>query len=193
MVPRDAVLEAELAGGIVLLDVSHLLPVAHGKRYASRPMSGIVRQYHHHSGAMGRPGFAGALGTARYVVAEHGWAGAAYHYFLSHVADRDYSDRIVVYRLQQDIVRSYHTGGDANTHGIGVCWQGNLTAVEPSSDQIEAAEALIPWLLGRHAGMQMDPCPISWHSESARWGGSGKPTCPGPHVEAWLAAYREAT
>ena len=192
MLPPDAKFEAEIAGGVALYDVADLLPRHPTKRYRRRPVEAIVRQYHHHSGALGRPGYEGAYRSALYIVRPEwrGWPGAPYHYWLSHAPDRDAQRRLAVYRLQPDAVRSYHTGARANTHGIGVCWQGDLSRTEPSPAQVEMAEALVPWLIERHELAVPDG--ISWHSEAGRWGGKGKPACPGPHVERWLREYREA-
>lgn len=180
------IFEAQLAGGIALYDVSDVLPRHKAKNYRNRPVADIVRQYHHHSGALGLPGLPGAAGAARYRIRKSGWPGHPYHFWLSYQADRDEQGRIVVYRCQPDAVLCYHTGG-LNGGGLGICWQGNLTKRPPSSDQIEAAEALIPWLIERYPGIG-----ISWHSEAARWGGRSKPACPGPFVEDWLREYREA-
>jgi hypothetical protein len=191
MIPDAAELEAQVAGGIALYDISGILPKHPHKRYRNRPLAGIVRQYHHHSGALGRDGWQGALGTARYAASDWGrdWAGAPYHYWLAKEPDRDGMDRLVVYRLQPDEVRCYHTGGPANTHGVGVCWQGNLSNTPPSLAQVEMAEALVPWLCKRHRRMRGDRA-VSFHSESKQFGGSGKKSCPGPYVESWIRAWR---
>ena len=179
----------DIAGGIALYDAVAAMPQHAHRRYARRPESAVVRQYHHHSGALGRPGLEGAQASARYVVDHRGWAGMPYHFWLPHERHVDDQGRLVVYMTQYPWTRSWHTGGDANTHGVGVCWQGDLTEREPSDQQIELAEALIPWIGERLHIHGTDS--LSWHSEAGRWGGSQKAACPGPHVVAWLSAYRD--
>lgn len=185
--PVGAKYEAEIAGGVALYDVSHLMPRHPKKKVPTREAKGIVRQYHHHSGALGAKGYEGAFNSARYVVEQRGFPGAAYTYWLSYEPDIA-ADRLAIYRLNRDDAHSWHTGGKANAHGVAVCWQGNLSETNPSDAQYEMAEALIPWLIERH-GMALPDC-LSWHSEAARFGGRSKKTCPGPHVSAWLESYR---
>lgn len=191
MIPDGAVYEARLAGGVALLDVSHLLPRHPTKHYRKRREPWAVeRVYMHHSGAMGLMGYEGARGSARYCVQSRGWPGMPYTYWLSFVPDRTEADELVVYRCQRDEVRSYHTGGSANTHGVGVCWQGRLTSLRPSPAQYEMAEALVPWLEERH---QLRTEWLSWHSEAHRYGGRRKAACPGPFVVDWAREWRDAT
>lgn len=190
--PDGAIFEAQVAGGIALYDVSHLLPAHPTLRYRRRDVDGIERVYTHHSGALGGSGFRGALGSARYVVTQRGrdgWPGAAYHFWFAHKADRDDEGRLVIYRLQPDEKRSYHTGGVANDHGLGLCWQGNLSEKLPSADQIEMAEGFYPWLLETYALTVPDG--FSFHAEASRFGGKDKASCPGPHVTAWVKRWRE--
>jgi hypothetical protein len=183
----DETMEALLAGGIALHDVSMHMPRHQTKRYETRHRSAIKRIYVHHSGALGAAGIAGAQASARYSVERHGWPGAAYHYWIPAEGLRDELGRLCVLRLQDDATRSYHTGGAANGHGIGVVLQGNTTAAPLTTSHIECLEALLPWLRERH-GLASEW--LSWHSDSARFGGSGKASCPGQHAVEWLSAYR---
>ena len=185
MIPSGAKEEADLGEGVVLLDVSHLLPVDMPE---SRDASKINRCYHHHSGALGQDGYNGAHASSRYVVGTRGFPSAAYTYWLSFEPDVMRNGQIVVYRLNADDVRSWHTGGDANTYGISVAWQGNLSTRAPSPYQYHAARMLCRWLMTRHS---LDSeVPFSYHSESNLYGGSGKKACPGPFVERWVEDFR---
>jgi N-acetyl-anhydromuramyl-L-alanine amidase AmpD len=188
VIPADAKIEAVLGDDVVIYDVAGLLPLNRLKKQRTRDTAGICRVYAHHSGALGPAGFDGALASAKFVVSQRGFPSAAYTYWLSYEPDRDASGRIVVYRLNPDERRSWHTGGAANDHGVAICWQGNLRARKPSAEQYLAANALMQRLAERH---RLDPqAPLVGHADSERFGGHPKPTCPGPHVEAWIAGWR---
>ncbi|MEM9067111.1 MAG: peptidoglycan recognition family protein [Myxococcota bacterium] len=191
--PRDAREELELAGGVVLYDVSTALPrKQHPRGMDRRPKDAkIERAYVHHSGALGRGGFPGALSATEFVMGKKKspFPGAPYHFWLPYRDERDHTGRLVVLRLAEDEYRAWHTGGDANHHGIGVALQGNLSKTGPSASQIEGLEALLPWLIQRH-GLVM-PLGISWHAEGDRFGGRSKSSCPGKPTVAWLEDYRE--
>jgi N-acetyl-anhydromuramyl-L-alanine amidase AmpD len=189
MLPSRAVFVEKLAGGCALWDISKLLYRHRTKHFGNRKT--VERIYLHHSGARGFPGFDGAANSARYVVNERGFPGPAYHYWLSYAPDVDANNRLVVYQLNPDRTRVWHTGGEANDHGIGVCWQGKLTGEEwrPSQEQYEMAEALLPWLLADH-GLLL-PGALSFHSEAGKYGGKPKAACPGEHIETWARNYRE--
>lgn len=186
------VFEADVAGGVELWDATHVVNQEPGVWPArSEP---IERIYLHHSGALGPLGFDGFRVSAEYSESKKRWPSTAYHYWIP-FGEPD-APCIRLYRGNPDSARSYHTGGQrggpsANGHGLSVCLQGDLRRVKPSSFQVEALEALIPWLQERHAATLSQDRWLSWHSESAEWGGSGKPSCPGPHVEAWARAWRE--
>ena len=190
--PETAIFETELTDTVAIYDVSHLLPVHDRKTYKTRDAGGICRAYVHHSGALGADGFKGVAGSARYSTQHKGWAGLAYHLWLADTPDVDDKGRSVIYRGNADQVRCYHTGGKANTHGLGVCVQGNRTTIPPSTEQLVMLDALLPWLISRF-DLELGNGPdrgLSYHSESALWGGSGKRTCPGPHLESYVDAVR---
>lgn len=199
--PMGAVFEAQLAAGVALYDVAGLLPVHRTKRYRTRAVEDIWRCYIHHSGAAGpdgapdaTDGFGGMLGSARYVVEDddHHWPGFAYTYWLSADPDVDDVGNLCAYRGSPDELRTYHTGGDANTHGIAVCFQGDRTRTPPTAEQLAMADALLPWLVDRHElALDDDTEGLSTHSRSRRFGGTGKPSCPGPYLEAYVEALRE--
>ena len=180
------ILEEEIAGGVALYDASEDLP-RREDRY--RDPDGIARLYVHHSGRLGRPGFDGVFNSARYVVVQRGFPGPAYTFWVPYAGEYDDQGRRVLYRCNPDNVRSWHTGGDANRHGVACCLQGNTNKREISPHQIECLEALIPWCVERY-GLEM-PGGLSWHSEAAKYGGRPKRACPGVSAEAWLRGWRE--
>lgn len=187
----EPILLAEIAGGVALYDVSHLLPRHKTKRYEMRTAPTLPVAFVHHSGALGRAGLDGVIASARYAIREPSegrrktvFPGLAYHYWVPYRAVHDEDGRLVVYLGNHETLRSWHTGGEAND-GIGVCLQGNLTVRKISASQVECLEALLPWL-----GVGTTRA-LSWHSESGSYGGSGKPSCPGRSAEAWLTRYRD--
>lgn len=181
----DPIYEARLAGGVYLWDATYLTADA----WPPRPEP-VRRVYLHHSGADGALGVAGLYRSDRYSERGRGWPSTAYHYWIP-AGDPAAGRTIRVYHATSDDRRSWHTGGACNDHGVSVCLQGDLRDGLPTSYQLEALEALIPWIVHvRHAHTIDRTRPLSWHSESARWGGTGKPTCPGPHVERWARKWR---
>ncbi len=190
MLPGDAIFEARLAGGIHLWDVSHLLPRHAWKRYSTRDPSQIERVFFHHSGALGAEGFQGLHNSARFVVEHRDFPACAYPYWISHEPDRDNEGALVIYRAVHDDRVQWATGG-VNPHSTAVCYQGNTSRRPLTSAQIEATEALLPWLYERHMRIAANGWRgLSWHSEASRWGGRDKRSCPGTHAELWLEGYR---
>lgn len=189
-----------LAGGLVLLDVVDELPVHRRKRWKARPVDGIERLYVHHSGRLGRDGLDGFKASAAYSSRDKqprrkggkvraGWPGTAYQVWLPYnpvLTD----GALTAFRGNPDDRRTYHTGGEANTHGWSICLQGNTSVDGISDSQVELLEGLLPWALERF-GLEL-PDGLSWHSDSKRFGGSGKASCPGSAAVAWLTAYRGA-
>ena len=194
-------LEAVLAPGVVLVDASAMMTRAVGKTgkplRRRRPKTAIERVYVHHSGAEGRPGLWGAEHSASYVVEKRGFHCAAYHYWIpraplywqgrlksTHELTRGASIAgLAVLRLNLDSERCWHTGGKANTHGVGVCLQGNLNRLALSHQHKECLEALLPWLKERH---NLNGDWLSWHSQAGQYGGKPKKACPGKFTEDWL-------
>lgn len=74
--PPGAIFEAVTPdAGVVVYDVSHLLPTKKGRpQPARKPGARIVRCYVHKSGGEGGAGFAGLLACARYVA----WCSASH-------------------------------------------------------------------------------------------------------------------
>jgi hypothetical protein len=175
---------------VAVRDVSAELPRSEVASYDERELP-IERVYVHHSGALGADGLRGAMGSARYAVEQKGWAGIAYHYWVPFEAVYDDQGRPLVYQTQPHSACSWHTGGLANRHGLGVVLQGDLSKSGPSEHQRVCLPALL--LALRDEVTTLDPsAPIAWHSISARWGGSGKPTCPGKPTEAWLREWLQS-
>lgn len=185
--PIEARLEADLGNGVALYDVSHLLKRNPAKE-ETRDDGSILRVYHHHSGALGPVGYNGLLGSVRFTANIRRWPSPPYTYWLSFEPETDDDGRLVVYRCNQDSVRSYHTGFSANDHGVGIAWQGNLSRRRPSGGQRLMATQLCAWLDRRHRLSKT--CPHSFHSEAHNFGGKRKAACPGPHVTQWVRDYR---
>lgn len=179
--------ETLLAGGVALWDASAALPRHRDWKGWPARRHAIERVYTHHSGALGRPGYLGLKHSAQYSARR--WPTTPYHYWIPYEAAYDPQGNLVCYRANPDTARSYHTGGPANSHGVAVCWQGDLTHKVPSDSQYEVAEALYPWLVERLGLTRPDQ--LSYHAESAQYGGSGKPTCPGPAVTRWVEDWRK--
>ncbi len=187
----------QISDRVCIVDVTGQLMRHPTKKWRSRPVAAIERLYFHHSGRLGAAGLQGVQNSARYCVKHRGrkdhhgkasgWPGLPYHLWLPY--ENVLTDGLLtVFRGNPDSARVYHTGGQANTHGLGVVFQGNTTKFGLSSGQKACASALIPYELGRHGLGVADG--ISWHSDSKRFGGSGKPSCPGQGAVEWLRAYQ---
>jgi hypothetical protein len=198
-VPEAAKLEAVLGGGLVIYDVSGILPVNSKSRhvYRRRNVRGIRYAIIHKSGADGPPGYRGAEGSARFVTRHRGWPGAAYTYWLSREPDLTEQGR-VIYRCHADSVRSFHTGGRMNTLGVGIGVQGNYDGdgdgfadKVPTDFQIDALAGLVAHLEERHprfeATRKLDQ-DMGW-CLTGHWE-HGKPVCPGDAMERWVRETR---
>lgn len=188
MIPDGARLEAEIAPGVALYDVSRLLPT----RGPQKRTQEIIRVYVHHSGALGPAGFKGPQVSTRYVMTQRKppFPCAAYHYWIPALEVRDPVGRLVLFRLVPDDVVSWHTGGQANQHGVGCVLQGNTSGKPLTLSHTEGLEALLPWLRARHT---LDAEWLGWHSIADRFGGKRKASCPGKHAEEWLKEYKQAS
>lgn len=191
--PAGAKLETVLPGKIAIYNVSNLLPKPKNPRYNRRPAgTKIVRVFFHNSGAYGKDGFEGAVGSVRYVIDRRNFGARPYHFWLSYKPDIDENGNMVIYRLGNDDDRCWHTGQRCNDEGIGVVWQGNLhpgKTGRPSEEQFKMAEALTDWLIERHELSLPDG--LSFHAEAKKWGArKNKASCPGPYVEDWVKERR---
>ncbi len=184
----DAAFEGLGAPGVALWDVSDRMPQGSHSRATKRPKGQVIdRVFVHHSGALGKPGVAGARNSAAYVTQKRDFPGPGYHYWVPFEELRDDDGRLCILRLVPDVTRAWHSGSVANHRGVGVALQGNTTARPLSYSHEECLEALIPWLVTRFA-LPM-PEGLSWHSDAARSGGRSKAACPGVNAEAWLKGY----
>lgn len=185
-----ALREADLSVQVALYDVSALLPRrAHRRGLDIRPDEArIDRVLLHHSGALGRRGFEGALRAVEFAVRKRRFPGAPYHFWVPHEPVFDSTGRIVVYRLAEDAYRAWHTGAEANDFGVGVAVQGNTSKNGLSESQRQCLEALFPWLAERHG---IDRSRFGAHREGKKFGGrKNKWACPGKEAFAWLKEWR---
>lgn len=97
----------------------------------------------------------------------------------------------MVLRLAADEIRAWHSGGRANDRGLGIALQGNTTRQPMSFFQTECLEALLPWIAEQH-GMDW-PAGLGWHAIAHRYGGRGKPMCPGTSAESFLGRMKLLT
>ncbi len=91
----------------------------------------------------------------------------------------------------QDDRRSWHTGGRANDHGAALALQGDLSRRDLTEDQRIVAECILIYALGLCEAPPLYPDldprdPVSTHSRSKPYGGTGKSICPGTFAERWL-------
>lgn len=182
---KKAKFETMVAGGVALWDIHAMLPT---NNPIKRDVKGIKRIYVHHSGALGRPGIDGAMISANYSINNSGFRSAAYHYWIPYLDLLDPNGNLTILRMNLDNIRSPHTGGEANVHGVGVVLQGNTTAKPLSHSHVQCLQALLPFLRERHV---LDKEWLSWHSEGGRFKGNTKPSCPGRNAETWLKEYRK--
>lgn len=186
--PTKAWFEDAPALGVAIYDVVNALPRHSRKRYPGRNPRIISRIYIHHSGADNphADGFEAMEDSAHYVVGYRNWPGFAYTFWFARKADRDRLNRLVVYRGNYDDTRSWHTGGFHNGRGIALCLEGNTTRQSLTEDQLEALEAMIPYLAQRHERIEL-PASLRMHSEARL---HKKPACPGRSAEGWIRRYR---
>lgn len=192
----DLMPHERIADGVELYDATEILkreyPRKRSRAAVRPPGQTIDAVFVHHSGSLGRAGLDGLRGAVRFVQTQRSPAfpGPPYHLWLPYLPVRDDEGRLVVFRACEDSYRAWHTGGWANSRGVGVCLQGKLGKTGPSDSQVEALEALLPWASERY-GLPWDDIRtwLSWHADGARLGGRAKPTCPGPATVEWLKGY----
>jgi hypothetical protein len=194
--PPGAILEAVIphpsGEAVALYDVSHLLPTLRGRpQPARKPGAKIVRWYLHKSGGEGPDGWRGILAMVRYVTGQRKppFPGAPYTLWAARNPERDADGRLVLYRLVADDRRSWHTGGDCNDHGCALVLQGDLSKRDLTPAQRIVADAALQYATGpRYPDMDQSD-PVSTHSRSKRYGGTGKSVCPGEYAERWLDGW----
>lgn len=177
----------EVAGGVVIDDISRILITHPKKKYASRTKP-VTTLFVHHSGAdNGRDGLQAWAATAGYHVITKQWPGIAYHFGITLRPSYDIHGRLVIHRLNADDVECYHTRG-CNRFSVGLCLQGHH-GKEPLSDfQIECLEAFLPWWSDTYQrDLRKD---LGWHSRAIQWGGVPKLACPGKYAVEWIKSYK---
>jgi hypothetical protein len=185
-----------LADGVAAFDIGPALKRHRRKRYETRAVADIRVALVHHSGVLGARGIQGAINSSRYAIAKGKldprtgkrrrkteFPSLAYHFWIPwHLEHID--GYLTCYQAHPLDVRTWHSGGDANDVGVGICLQGNTTTVGMSEHQLMVLPALLDYLRADIDGLE-----IGWHSIADRWGGSPKPACPGKGAESWLAEY----
>lgn len=175
--------DERLAGGVVLRDVSDLLPVHAKKRFNYRKKPPAWLCIHHAGVDNQRVGFHGARATARYHVDHKNWAGIGYHYYVPRKPSN--TGVAMVYRVGADYTVRAHTRG-LNTRADGLMLQGHLGHQQLTEYQEECLEAFVPWW------MEQDPDHrkgITWHSNAWKQGAIPKFACPGKHAVRWLERW----
>ncbi len=184
-IPDGAKYEAEIAGGVCLVDVSALLRQHLKKRYRARKKL-LTTLFVHHSGAdNGKDGIEAIKPMANWHVGHNNWPAIGYQFVITRrPAFVDKS--LVIFRVGgSDTVRA-HTRM-CNRFGDGLCLQGHLGKEPLTSFQEECLEAFLPWWMETHGRNPAKD--LGWHSNSLKWGGVPKMACPGKNAVAWLRTY----
>lgn len=122
-----------------------------------------------------------------------GWPGVGYTFVVPAIPDV-VDGRLVVYRIWPDSMRTWHTGGLYNSHGVGICVGGHYaSAADPVARQsararpddaaVAALDGLVDYLTARYR-LQLRAGVLVAHREVA-------PTlCPGDFLADWVRAKR---
>ncbi len=196
--PSQSVFVDDLSADFALWDVSQALPQK--GTWPTRPLEDVKHLYVHKSGADGPAGFRGVKAMANYCVNHRDWKAAPYHVWLSAEPDEDGTTRMVVYRCLPWEARSYHTGGDANQHGIGIAIQGNydsewdgISTIKPTAAQQGALYAITEYL-SELLNLDLTGIGPLGRTLSGHWEApKPKRVCPGDWARSWVLARREDT
>ena len=104
--------------------------------YETRQRMDIGAIILHHSAV---PAVINARRIAAYHVERHNWPGIGYHFFIGPDG--------YIQQTQPVEAISYHAGDRGNRLGVGICLAGDFTDASPPQIQLEAAAALVAWLL----------------------------------------------
>lgn len=178
-------LEVELAPGVGLRDVSQLLPAERAPR---RALSRIRCVYVRHSGTTGRPGLAGLQVHTALALRAYRLPCAPGHFWLPNESESIVRAQDAVLRIAPDDWRTPHTGGRADTHGLGILVQGDLDARPMSELQQHGLHALLGWIRKRYAS-QLEADWLRWQRAPSAM---GKRRSSGLHLVAWLQGYVES-
>lgn len=181
----------QLAGGVVLVDVSAELPHSLSSPFRFRKKDPTTLFIHHAGIDNGQDGVEAARRMASYHVFNKGWGGIGYHYVITKRPlvwdDWIVGGRLVVMRVGAESTMRAHTRG-CNRFGTGVVLQGHLGEEPISHFQEECLEAFIPWWL--ETNNRVCKRGLGWHAISYRWGGIPKRACPGKLLVPLLKEYR---
>lgn len=220
MIPKNAILEKVLDFsngdlGIAIYDVSELLRFHSSKlatkaikdkkprkaRYEYRDPSKIDTVILHKSGANGPNGYEGCLTTTEFVVYHRGWDGPAYTFWIPRYSDLDNDGRQVIYRMNSDNVKSWHTGGKLNEVGIGIAIQGNYDGQwdllsnglpridkKPTQFQYVALDLLLDYISDKYS-ITYKKRSDGTYNLTGHWE-HGKLCCPGDAIRSYVMSRR---
>lgn len=131
-------------------------------------------------------------GKRKVIGGGRGWPGIPYTFIIpARPASED--GKLVLYRIWDDDWRTWHTGGAANAHGVGVCIGGwyasrhDLLAEQawarPTEEAMICADHLVDYLSDRYR-LPLSVDTLASHAEL------GKPACPGDFIENWVREKR---
>jgi len=137
-----------------IINVRNQLPVNRkAKPYGRRSLNQLRWIVFHHSDA---PPSHPVERVAWYHTRVRKYRRIAYHFYVG----LDYVDGVpvvTIYQTNRVRTRSWHTGGDANTFGIGVCIAGSfMNGRIPHELQIQMAEALCDYLYYKFPSLTID-------------------------------------
>lgn len=122
-----------------------------------------------------------------------GWPGLGYTFVVPAIPEVQ-SGKFVVYRIWPDTMRTWHTGGLYNSHGVGICVGGHYaSAADPVGSQgararpdaaaVTALGELVDHLAERYR-LQLRPGVLVAHREVATT------LCPGDFLADWVRSRR---
>lgn len=121
-----------------------------------------------------------------------GWPGIPYTFVIPGRPEAK-DGKLVLYRIWDDSWRTFHTGGLANSFGVGVVvggWYASRHDLlnphahpRPTEEAMVCADALADYLMDRYQ-LQLGPDTLQSHAEL------GKPACPGDFLENWVRVKR---
>jgi hypothetical protein len=122
-----------------------------------------------------------------------GWPGIPYTFVIPALPDVA-DGKIVVYRVWPDSMRTWHTGGLFNSHGVAVCVAGHYASSadpiarqsarpRPDDAAVTALDLLTDYLSDRYR-LQLRPGVLVAHREV------GQTACPGDYLAGWVRQKR---
>lgn len=122
-----------------------------------------------------------------------GWPGIGYTFVVPAIPEVQ-NGRLVVYRIWPDSMRTWHTGGLYNTHGVGICVGGHYASAadpvashgaraRPDDAALTALGGLVDYLAGRYR-LELRAGVLVAHREVATT------LCPGDFLADWIRAKR---